>query len=37
MFRADGTPVILDFGIARVLEATSKITRSGPAWARRAT
>jgi serine/threonine protein kinase len=29
MFRADGTPVILDFGIARVLEATSKITRSG--------
>lgn len=29
MFRADGTPVILDFGIARILEATSKITRSG--------
>jgi serine/threonine-protein kinase PpkA len=29
MFRADGTPVILDFGIARVLEATSAITRSG--------
>jgi serine/threonine-protein kinase PpkA len=29
MFRADGTPVILDFGIARVIEATSKITRSG--------
>jgi len=29
MFRADGTPVILDFGIARVLEATSQITRSG--------
>jgi serine/threonine-protein kinase PpkA len=29
MFRADGTPVILDFGIARYLEATSKITRSG--------
>lgn len=29
MFRSDGTPVILDFGIARVLEATSKITRSG--------
>jgi serine/threonine-protein kinase PpkA len=29
MFRADGTPVILDFGIARVLEATSRITRSG--------
>jgi serine/threonine-protein kinase PpkA len=29
MFRADGTPVILDFGIARILEATSAITRSG--------
>jgi len=29
MFRSDGTPVILDFGIARVLEATSAITRSG--------
>jgi serine/threonine-protein kinase PpkA len=29
MFRADGTPVIVDFGIARVLEATSNITRSG--------
>jgi serine/threonine-protein kinase PpkA len=29
MFRGDGTPVILDFGIARVLEATSRITRSG--------
>jgi serine/threonine-protein kinase PpkA len=29
MFRADGTPVILDFGIARVLAATSRITRSG--------
>ena len=29
MFRADGTPVILDFGIARVLESTSQLTRSG--------
>ena len=29
LFRTDGTPVILDFGIARVLEATSQITRSG--------
>jgi serine/threonine-protein kinase PpkA len=29
MFRVDGTPVILDFGIARVLAATSQITRSG--------
>ena len=29
MFRSDGTPVILDFGIARILEATSAITRSG--------
>jgi serine/threonine-protein kinase PpkA len=29
MFRSDGMPVILDFGIARVLEATSEITRTG--------
>ncbi len=29
MFRPDGTPVILDFGIARVLESTTQLTRSG--------
>jgi serine/threonine protein kinase len=29
MFRRDGTPVILDFGIARVLESTTQLTRSG--------
>jgi serine/threonine-protein kinase PpkA len=29
MFRNDGTPVILDFGIARVLESTTALTRSG--------
>ena len=31
MFRADGTPVLLDFGIARVLESTTQLTRSGMA------
>jgi serine/threonine protein kinase len=31
MFRPDGTPVILDFGIARVLESTTQLTRSGMA------
>lgn len=29
MFRPDGTPVLLDFGIARVLESTTQLTRSG--------
>jgi len=29
MFRSDGTPVILDFGIARVMESTTQLTRSG--------
>ncbi|MBN2346638.1 MAG: serine/threonine protein kinase, partial [Candidatus Aminicenantes bacterium] len=29
MFRTDGTPVLLDFGIARVLESTTALTRSG--------
>jgi len=29
MFRPDGTPVVLDFGIARVLESTTQLTRSG--------
>jgi serine/threonine-protein kinase PpkA len=29
MFRPDGTPVILDFGIARVLASTTQLTRSG--------
>jgi serine/threonine protein kinase len=29
MFRRDGTPVILDFGIARVIESTTHLTRSG--------
>ncbi len=29
MFRPDGTPVILDFGIARILESTTQLTRSG--------
>ncbi len=29
MFRRDGTPVILDFGIARVLASTTQLTRSG--------
>jgi len=29
MFRRDGTPVVLDFGIARVLESTTQLTRSG--------
>jgi serine/threonine protein kinase len=29
MFRVDGTPVILDFGIARVIESTTQLTRSG--------
>jgi serine/threonine-protein kinase PpkA len=31
MFRPDGTPVLLDFGIARVLESTTQLTRSGMA------
>ncbi len=31
MFRTDGTPVILDFGIARILESTTQLTRSGMA------
>lgn len=31
MFRPDGTPVLLDFGIARVIESTSQLTRSGMA------
>ncbi|MCU0276264.1 MAG: serine/threonine protein kinase [Acidobacteria bacterium] len=31
MFRTDGTPVILDFGIARVIESTTQLTRSGMA------
>jgi serine/threonine-protein kinase PpkA len=31
MFRADGTPVLLDFGIARVIASTTQLTRSGMA------
>lgn len=29
MFREDGTPVLTDFGIARALDSTSQMTRSG--------
>lgn len=31
MFRPDGTPALLDFGIARVIESTTQLTRSGMA------
>jgi len=31
MFRPAGTPVLLDFGIARVIESTTQLTRSGMA------
>ncbi len=31
MFRTDGTPVLLDFGIARIIESTTELTRSGMA------
>ena len=29
MFQSDGTPVVLDFGIARAIESTSRLTRTG--------
>ncbi len=29
MFRQDGTPVLVDFGIARVYDATDKLTKNG--------
>jgi len=32
MFRRDGTPVLLDFGIAKMMGSTTNITETGASW-----
>lgn len=32
MFRKDGTPVLLDFGIAKIIGSTTNITETGASW-----